>query len=73
MMKQKTYIPLILILLLMLACDKVTNNYYTEDSEPTQTPGFEPGGWQRYTHCVTTVCLMTEVRSIPVGYCKPTG
>ncbi len=37
MMKLKTYIPLILVLLLMLACDKVTNNYYTEDPEPKLT------------------------------------
>ena len=37
MMKQKTYIPLVLILLLMLACDKVTNNYYTENPEPRGT------------------------------------
>ena len=40
MMKQKTYIPLVLSLLLMLACDKVTNNDYPENPEPTQTPGF---------------------------------
>ena len=42
MMKLKTYIPLILVLLLMLACDKVTNNYYTEDPETQNSPDFEP-------------------------------
>ena len=52
MMKLKTYIPFALILLFMLACDKVTNNYYTEDPEMPYSPDFEPGEW------------LTEARSL---------
>lgn len=68
MMKQKTYIPLILILLLMLACDKVTNNYYTEDSEPTQTPGFEPGEWLAEVHSLCYYGLLDDGSSLYPGW-----
>ena len=69
MMKQKTYIPLILILLLMLACDKVTNNYYTEDSEPTQKhPGFEPGEWLAEVHSLCYYGLLDDGSSLYPGW-----
>ena len=68
MMKQKTYIPLVLILLLMLACDKVTNNYYTEDPEPTQTPGFEPGEWLAEAHSLCYYGLLDDGSSLYPGW-----
>ena len=68
MMKLKTYIPLILVLLLMLACDKVTNNYYTEDPETQNSPDFEPGEWLTEARSLCYYGLLDDGYSLYPGW-----